>query len=63
MPRITDKRIIEGRRNRNNDIRKYFDKRWADGLRYEIIEEEIILKWGVSASMIYQIMKGYGVYQ
>lgn len=63
MPKITDKRIIEGRRNRNNDIRKYFVKRWSDGLRYEIIEEEIILKWGVSSSMIYQIMKGYGVYQ
>lgn len=59
MPKITDARVLLGKQNRNNDIRKYFEKRWGDGLRYEVIEEEIILKWGVSPSTINKIMKGY----
>lgn len=62
MPRTIDERVLEGKRNRNNEIRKHFEKRWGDGLRYEIIESEIIMKWGLSASTINKIMKGYGNY-
>ncbi len=58
MPKIKDKRVVQGKKNRNEDIRKYFEKRWNDGIRYEIIEEEVILKWGVSVSVITRIMKG-----
>lgn len=58
MPKITDKRIMIGKRNRNAEIRKYFEKRWGEGVRYEVIEEEVILKWGVSGSTIEKIMKG-----
>lgn len=63
MPKITDERVLIGKQNRNNDIREYFSKRWGAGLRYEVIEEEIILKWGVSPSTINKIMKGYGSYK
>ena len=62
MPRVTDERVLRGKINRNNDIRKYFEKRFNEGLRYDVIEEEIILKWGVSNSTINKIIKGYGIY-
>lgn len=58
MPRIKDKRLLEGKLNRDKAIRDYFEKRWADGMRYDIIEEEIVLRWGVSVSLITRIMKG-----
>jgi oxalate decarboxylase/phosphoglucose isomerase-like protein (cupin superfamily) len=58
MPKIVDKRVLQGKKNRNEEIRKYFAKRWKDGMRYEVIEEEVILKWGVSASVITKIMQG-----
>lgn len=61
--KIKDDRVRLGKQNRNNAIRKYFEKRYNDGLRYEVIEEEIILKWGLSASTIYMILKGYGYYK
>ena len=57
MPKITDKRVIQGKKNRNNDIRKHFNKRFAEGFRYEVIEEEVILKFGVSATVITRILK------
>lgn len=58
MPRIKDKRLLKGKLNRDKAIRDYFEKRWADGMRYDIIEEEIVLRWGVSVSLITRIMKG-----
>ena len=57
MPKIKDERILQGKKNRDNEIRKYFEKRWKEGLRYEIIEDEVILKWGISPSAITRIMK------
>jgi hypothetical protein len=64
MPKkIKDGRIRQGRQNRNNEIRKYFAKQFNEGYRYDVIEEEIILKWGLSPSTIYKILKGYGDYQ
>lgn len=58
MPKINDSRLLQGKINRNNEIYKYFKKRFDhDGIRYEIIEEEIILKFGVSVSAITKIMK------
>lgn len=57
MPIIKDKRVIEGKKNRDNEIRKFFTKRWNDGLRYEVIEDEVIAKWGVSSSAITKLMK------
>lgn len=59
MPKIKDERVLQGKKNRDNEIRKYFEKRWNDGLRYEVIETEVILKWGVSVSVVTRIMKGY----
>lgn len=61
--KIKDDRVRLGKQNRNNAIRKYFEKRYNDGFRYDVIEEEIILKWGLSASTIYMILKGYGYYK
>ncbi|NDW10473.1 hypothetical protein [Dysgonomonas sp. 520] len=64
MPKkIIDPRVRQGKLNRNDDIRKYFAKYYNAGYRYEVIEEKIILKWGVSANTIYQIIKGYGNYK
>ena len=57
MPRIKDNRVIEGKKNRNNKIRKYFEKRWNEGFRYEVIEEEVIKEFGVSVSTITRILK------
>ena len=57
MPKINDKRIRRGKQNRDEEIRKYFENRFNAGIRYEIIEEEIILKWGLSSSAIYRIIK------
>ena len=57
MPKIKDERVLQGKKNRDNEIRKHFEKRWKDGLRYEVIENEVILKFGVSASAITKIMK------
>jgi len=57
MPIIKDKRVIEGKKNRNNEIRKYFNKRWSEGFRYDVIESEVIAKWGVSSSAITKLMK------
>jgi hypothetical protein len=51
------------RKNRNNDIRQYFETRYNQGIRYELIEEEIMSKWGLSANTIYQIIKNYGFYK
>lgn len=61
--RITDPRIKQGKKNRNNSIRAYFKKRYNQGTRYELIEEEIILKWGLGASTINQIINEYGQYK
>jgi len=61
--KIKDDRVRLGKQNRNNAIRKYFEKRYNDGFRYDVIEEELILKWGLSASTIYMILKGYGYYK
>lgn len=64
MPRpVKDKRVEIGKRNRNESIRKYFEKRYNDGVRYEVIEEEIILKWGLSSSTINMILNQYGAYK
>jgi hypothetical protein len=61
--RNKDNRLIQGKKNRNNDIRNYFEKRYNEGIRYELIEEEIMLKWGLASSTIYQIIKNYGFYK
>lgn len=64
MPnKVKDTRIEQGKKNRNNSIRAYFNTRYNQGARYEIIEEEIILKWGISSSTIYMIIKEYGIYK
>jgi hypothetical protein len=57
MPRIKDNEILEGKKNRNQSIRDYFNKRWAEGVRYEIIESEVKTKWGVGSSTIDRILK------
>ena len=57
MPKIIDERVLKGKQNRDNAIRKHFEKRWSQGYRYDVIEEEIILKFGVSVSLINKIMK------
>lgn len=57
MPRIKDERLRKGKRNRDIAIRRHFEKRWSEGMRYDVIEEEIILKWGISESAITKIMK------
>lgn len=57
MPRVSDVRVIEGKKNRDNDIKKYFQTRWAQGYRYDVIEGEVIAKWGVSASAIAKLLK------
>jgi len=58
MPKVTDPRVIQGKINRDNEIYKYFKKRFEhDGTRYEVIENEIILKFGVSASALAKIVK------
>jgi len=57
MPKIKDERVLKGKSNRNKDIVNEFNKLWDSGLRYEIIEEKIILKFGVSVSAITKIMK------
>lgn len=62
MPRINDHRISKGKRNRNDEIRRYFAKQYDSGYRYEVIIEELILKYGLSESTINQIIKGYGNY-
>lgn len=63
MPRIKDKRIYEGRKNRNESIRKLYWKRWDEGLREQFIMDELILKWGLSTSTIEQIIKENGGYK
>lgn len=63
MPVIKDERVNDGKKNRNRAIREHFAKRYNDGIRYEIIMEELILKFGLSESTINQIIKGYGNYQ
>ncbi len=64
MPKeIKDDRVRQGKLNRNEKIRKYFEKRYNEGYRYEVIEEEIILEWGLSSSTINMIIKGYGIYK
>lgn len=64
MPRkIKDDRVRRGKENRNEEIRRYFEKRYNAGFRYEIIEEEIILKWGLGSSTINMILNGYGCYK
>ncbi len=64
MPRQTnDPRVEQGKKNRNKAIRAYFEKRFNEGLRYEVIEEEIILKWGLGSSTINMIIKEYGIYK
>lgn len=64
MPKkIKDDRVRQGKINRNNEIRKYFEKRYNEGYRYEVIEEEIILKWGLGSSTINMIInESYGKY-
>jgi hypothetical protein len=64
MPIIKDIRIFKGKQNRNKSIREYFSKRFNDdNIRYDVIVEEIIAKWGISESTINQILKEYGGYQ
>jgi len=63
MPLIKDERINDGKKNRNKAIREHFAGRFNDGIRYEIIMEELIRKFGLSESTINQIIKGYGNYQ
>lgn len=64
MPKkIKDDRVRQGKINRNNEIRKFFEKLYNEGYRYEIIEEKIILKWGLGASTINMIInESYGKY-
>jgi len=63
MPRINDHRINIGKQNRNKAICEYFAKKFDSGFRYEVIVEELILKYGLSESTINQIIKGYGNYK
>jgi hypothetical protein len=64
MPVIKDIRIFRGKQNRNRAIREYFSMRFnGDNIRYDVIVEEIIARWGLSESTINQILKEYGGYQ
>lgn len=64
MPKkIKDDRVRQGKINRNNEIRQYFEKLYNEGYRYEVIEERIILKWGLGSSTINMIInESYGKY-
>lgn len=53
----------EWRRRRNNEIREYFERRFNEGIRYELVEEEIMQRWGLAPGTIYQIIKNYGFYK
>lgn len=57
MPKIIDKRVQEGKKNRNREIRKYFEKQWKAGYRTDKIYDEVISKWGLSESSINKILK------
>lgn len=58
MPKITDPRVIQGKINRDNEIFNYFKKRFdKDGVRYEVVETEIILKYGVCSKIIEKIIR------
>jgi hypothetical protein len=63
MPLIKDGRINDGKKNRNKAIREHFARRFNDGIRYEVIMDELIHKFGLSESTINQIIKGYGNYK
>jgi Mor family transcriptional regulator len=64
MTRVKDNRVKFGKANRNKEIRKCFSKRWGeDGIRWEIVMSEMILKYGLSESTIYQIVKRHGYYK
>ena len=57
MPKINDERVLKGKQYRDESLANEFNKLWDTGLRYEISEEKIILKYGVSVSAINKIMK------
>jgi hypothetical protein len=63
MPRTKDNRVVVGKKSRNREIRRYFYKRWGEGLRVEIVIAEIISRWCLSESTIMQIIKGQGHYK
>ena len=63
MPKLKDERIRSGKLNRNREIKIYFEKRWEKGIRWEVIIDEIIMKWGIGESTINQIIKGNGNYK
>lgn len=64
MPKQTkDKRVIQGKQNRNDRIRKRFGSLWENGMRMEVIIETLILETGLSESTIYQIVKQIGNYK
>lgn len=62
MPKILDKRILEGRRNRNAKIRKMFNDMAADHRTTEYILSEIIKEFGLSEQTIIKIIKQTGTY-
>ncbi len=63
MVKIKDIRILKGKKRRNEEIRRYFEKRFNSGLRYEVVMDELILRYGLSESTIYQIIKRKGSYK
>ncbi|MEI6898664.1 MAG: hypothetical protein WCL00_02205 [Bacteroidota bacterium] len=62
MPIIRDPRIIEGRKNRNREIRKMFEDMTQDHRTLEYTLECIIKKFGLSEGTIIKIIKKEGCY-
>ena len=62
MPRILDPRIIEGRKNRNQKIRKMFNTMADDHRTTEYILECIVREFGLSEATIIMIIKEQGPY-
>jgi hypothetical protein len=58
MPKIKDKDLIEGKKNRNKSIHKYFSDKLNEGYDYNFIEASIVSKYGISKATINRIMKG-----
>ena len=62
MPRILDQRIIEGRKNRNQKIRKMFNNMADDHRTTEYILACIVNEFGLSEATIIKIIKEQAPY-
>lgn len=63
MAKTKDPRVKQGKALRNEAIRTYFDMRYNAGFRYDVIIEDLILKWGLAESTLSQIINKTGGYK